>query len=224
MKNTMLSLGALLLCLSTAFPAGAAEVCADAKAAVTISDASWADGVLKVSGTWQAGEGTAGVMMEYRIESDREWLELRTGSSGTWEVTIPYRDCGRSNFQAEAIPSVRNGTVQVQCLGKGQAATRDFTVDCSPVAALASCQWECAEGPPVRCTGQCTGTGRGGLGNLLGFMGINRKDYKIAEGPPEGPWTAVVTCSPGDVVSFLVRDKGGAGAPSKVTERPCGRE
>ena len=223
MKISLISLGTMLLFLC-AVPAGAADVCANAKAGVTISDAAWADGVLNASGTWQAGEGTTGVMMEYRIESDREWVELRAGTSGTWEVTIPYRDCGRNTFQAEAIPGVKNGAAQVQCLGKGQAATRNFMVDCSPVATFGSCEWECEEGPPARCTGQCTGTGRGGIGNLMGMLGVNGKDYVYGEGPPEGPWTAIVTCSPGDKVTFMVRDKGGAGAPSKVVEHPCGQE
>jgi hypothetical protein len=223
MKNLLSVAGAMFLLLSAA-PAGAAEVCANAKAAVTITDASWADGVLKASGTWQAGEGAVGVAMEYRIESDREWLELRAGASGTWEVAIPYRDCGRNTFQAESMPVVKSGAVQVHCLGKGQAVTRNFNVDCSPAASFGSCQWECAEGPPVRCTGQCSGTGRGGTGTLLGLLGVNGKDFQYAEGPANGPWTAIVTCSPGDMVSFQVRDKGGAGAPSKTVEHPCGQE
>lgn len=223
MKSLFFLAGAMHLAFSV-IPAGAADVCANAKAAVTIAGATYADGVLKASGTWQAGEGTTGVMMEYRIESDREWLELRAGASGTWEVAIPYRDCGRSTFQAEAIPGVKNGAVQVQCLGKGQVATRSFVVDCAPVATFGSCQWECEEGPPARCTGQCSGTGKGGVGNLLGLIGVNGKDYVYGEGPPEGPWTAIVTCSPGDKVTFMVRDKGGAGAPSKVVEHPCGQE
>ncbi|HEY9422292.1 MAG TPA: hypothetical protein VIW92_12815 [Thermoanaerobaculia bacterium] len=223
MKISFIALGTMLLFL---YPvsAGAADVCANAKAAVTISDATWADGVLKASGTWQAGEGTTGVMMEYRIQSDRQWVELRAGASGTWEVTIPYRECGRNTFKAEAFPGVKDGAVHVQCLEKGLATTKNFIVDCSPVAAIASCQWECEEGPPARCTGRCTGTGRGGIGNLMGIMGVNDKGYEYAEGPPEGPWTATVTCSPGDKVTFLVRDQGGAGAPSKVVEHPCGQE
>ena len=101
MKISLISLGTMLLFLC-AVPAGAADVCANAKAGVTISDAAWADGVLNASGTWQAGEGTTGVMMEYRIESDREWVELRAGTSGTWEVTIPYRDCG--SWSRDCIP------------------------------------------------------------------------------------------------------------------------
>lgn len=221
MKRILLSLGAAML---LALPIHAAEVCANAKAGVTISNVTWADGVLKASGTWTAGEGIAGVSMEYRIESDREWLESYSGTSGSWEVAIPYRDCGRNTFQAESIPSVKSGSALVQCLGKGQAMTRNFTVDCSPVATFGSCQWECEEGPPAQCTGHCSGTGRGGTGTLLGIMGVNGKDYAYGEGPAQGPWTAVVTCSPGDKVTFMVRDKGGAGVPSKVVEHPCGQE
>ncbi len=222
MEISRLAFCATVLVLG-ASPAPAADVCANARASVALSDLSWADGVLKASGTWQAGEGAAGVMLEYRIQSDRQWLEQRAGAAGTWEASIPYRRCGRNSFRVEAFPGVQSGAVQVQCLEKGGTEARTFMVDCLPIATLASCQWEC-EGEPVRCTGHCTGTGKGGIGNLIGMMGINGKDYQIAEGPPEGPWTAVVACSPGDVVSFLVRDKGGGGAPSKVVEHPCGQE
>ena len=222
MKIVFLSLGAALVLLSAA-SVEAADPCANARAAVTLKDVTWAGGVLKASGTWQVGEGAAGVTMEYRVQSDRQWLEQRSGAAGAWEVALPYSRCGRNSFRAEAFPSVQSGAVQVQCLEKGGTDTRTFMVDCTPTATLASCQWECAEGPPVRCTGQCTGTGKGGIGNLVGFLGINGKDYQVAEGPPAGPWTAVVTCSPGDMVSFMVRDKGGAGAPS-VVEHPCGQE
>jgi hypothetical protein len=56
------------------------------------------------------------------------------------------------------------------------------------------------------------------------MQGVNGKNYQIVEGAPQGPWTWTVTCAPGDMVSFLVRDKAGTGVLSAVAELPCGKE
>jgi hypothetical protein len=226
----ILSLWTVLLLLPAVAPASPpkSDVCAGAKGAVTIETVSFADGVVKAAGTWRVGEGRAGALIEYRIQSDRQAAEVHSGPAGTWEAALPYGHCGRSVLRVDAFPSVKSGELQVHCLADGQAATRSFEVDCSPAADLGPCQWECAEPAGEKgktfCSGSCTATARGGEGSLVAMIGVDDEDYQLVEGPEFGPWTATVTCEPGHRVTFKVRDHVGSGAFSKVAELPCGKE
>lgn len=224
----ILSLWTVLLLLPAVAPASPpkSDVCAGAKGAVTIESVSFADGLLKAAGTWRVGEGRVGALVEYRIQSDRQAAEVRSGPEGTWEAALPYDRCGRSVLRVDVFPSVKSGAVQVHCLADGQAVTRSFQVDCTPAAGIGPCQWECAEeqGKPDWCSGSCTATAKGGEGSLVAMIGMNDKDYQLVEGPEFGPWTAAVTCAAGDKVSFKVRDHVGSGAFSNVAELPCGKE
>jgi hypothetical protein len=204
--------------------AGAAGLCANVKAGVTITNVSYADGIMKASGTWQVGEDSVGAMVEYRLQSDRQWAESRSGTSGTWEVSLPWKQCDRSTLRVDVFPSLKVGDVLVHCTENGKSTTRNFVVSCAPTAELGPCQWECAEEPAPRCSGTCTGTAKGGAGLLMAMQGINGEGFQIVEGPAKGPWTWTVACAPGDKVSFRVRDQAGTGVFSKLAERPCGAE
>ena len=204
--------------------AGAENLCSQVKAGVTITGVSHADGILKAAGTWEVGEESPGAMVEYRIQSDRQWAESRSGKAGTWEVSLPWTACDRSTLRVDVFPSLKAGDILVHCTENGKFATRRFVVSCAPKAELGPCQWECSEEAPARCAGTCIGTGKGGAGPLVAMRGLNGKDFQVIEGPPQGPWTWAVTCTHGDKVSFAVRDKSGTGILSSVAELPCGEE
>jgi hypothetical protein len=203
--------------------AAAANPCANLKAGVTIAEISHADGVMKASGTWEVGEGVPSALVEYRIQGDRYWVESRTGTSGAWQVSIPWTQCNRSSLRVDVLPSVKVGDVLVYCWENVKATSQRFVVNCAPTAELGPCQWECSDEKPLRCSGTCTGTGQGGTGYLVGMYGVNGESYQFSEAT-EGVWTWTVTCAPGDKVSFRVRDKSGSGVLSEVAERLCGQE
>lgn len=226
MKRLLLAAAAMSLLLSPG-RSGAADFCATAGATVTLTDLTWTeeDGLVRAKGAWTAGEGAAGVEVEYRVQSDRQWAEWRSGASGSWEVAFPYSVCRRNTFQVDVSPSFKSGSVLVHCLNQGRAvATRDFVISCQAQAQIGPCQWECEEGPPARCSGLCTGTARKGVGGLVALVGVNDQDYQVAEGPVKGPWSVPVTCAPGDRVTFKVRDRDGTGGFSNIAEQPCGKE
>jgi len=208
------------------FPAAtkAENPCVHVKAGVAITKVAWADGMLKASGTWQVGEESAGAMVEYRIQSDRQWAESRSGTSGNWEVSLPWTACDRSTLRVDVFPSLKVGDLLVHCTENGKWAKQSFNVSCAPTAELGPCQWECAEEPAPLCSGHCTGTAKGGAGFLVAMQGINGQGFQLVEGPAQGPWTWTVTCAPGDKISFKVRDQGGTGLFSKAAERSCGQE
>jgi hypothetical protein len=221
----MKKLSILLFLLSMPAAAGAAEVCASAGAGVAITDISIQNGLLKASGTWTA-QGASGVLLEYRIDSDRMQTESRTGTSGTWEYTEPVEKiprCGRHTLRVFVFPSVTDGTRLAHCLERSQSDPRNFNISCAPVASLGFCEWECADEPEPRCAGLCSGSARGGSVQKVASWGLNGTNFEeIKERTPEGTWTFHVTCSPGDKVSFKVRDLGGSRETSNVAERSCG--
>lgn len=221
MKNAVLWISLSLLLPSLA---GAADVCAAARAGLTITDFSVEEGMVKARGTWEVGEGSPGVLIEYRIDQDRYQLESWSGAAGTWEFIQAFPACDRHTVRVNAFPSVKDGARVVHCVENVGSVTRTFDLSCAPVADLGLCEWECSEGPPARCAGTCTGTGRSGVRGKVALRGINDDNYELVEGPRQGPWTFTVTCAPGERVSFKLRDNDGTGAFSNVAERPCGVE
>jgi hypothetical protein len=215
----------LYLSIAMMLPVAAwgADLCAGATSGATITGVSYADGIVTASGTWRVGENAAGALVEYRIQSDRQSAETRSGASGSWEVALPYTSCDRNTFRVYVFPAFKKGDVLVHCTENGQSAAQSFMISCQPTAELGPCEWECSEGPPARCSGICAGTAKGGRGGLAGLQGINGEGFQAVEASAEGRWTLTVTCSPGDQVSFKVRDRSGLGAFSNVAQWPCGK-
>lgn len=222
----MKKLAILLFLLSMPAAAVAAEVCASAGAEVSIREVSVQEGVLKAAGTWTA-QGASGVLLEYRIDSDRMQTESRAGASGTWEYAEPVEKiprCGRHTLRVFVFPSVTDGPRLSHCLERSQSDPRSFEVSCAPVASLGLCDWECVDEPEPRCAGICSGSARRGSLQKVASWGLNGTNFEeIKERTPEGGWTFQVTCSPGDKVSFKVRDLGGSRETSNVAERLCGQ-
>jgi hypothetical protein len=219
----ILGIGFVLALLPSLAVAG---VCDGVKAEVSLASVSFADGVMKASGTWNVGEGGQGVIIEYRIQSDRQALEIRPGASGEWSVELPYTRCGRNTFQVQAFPLAKTGEVQGACLESGSKALRDFDIDCRPKATLGPCRWECVgeKDQPARCSGTCQAAATGGVAAFVGMFRIADRDFQVLEGPERGPWSLALTCSPGERIEFKVRDHFGTGAFSNVAEAACGKE
>jgi hypothetical protein len=223
MRHALLAL--LVAAAGPLLPAGAAraaDTCAAASTAVAVAEVSFADGVVTAHGSWEV-KGASSVMLEYRIDQDRHQSEVRPGSSGTWEVTQAFALCGQHTLRVYAFPAVQEGGRLVHCLERGVSQPGRFTVSCAPVARIDACTWQCAgEGAERRCAGTCTGSATGGRGLPIPFWGLDGAGFQAVPPPAAGPWTQAVSCTPGQRVSFKVRDRHGAGAWSEVVEKACG--
>lgn len=218
-----LSTWVLLGCLAAA-PARAQDPCSAATASVTITGLELGERAISSEGTWQAGGGAAGVLLEYRVDSDRMHMESRSGASGSWDLgRIALRECGRHTLRVYAYPSVQEGQRLVHCVRQGTSTPRQFEISCTPVAEIVDCQWECSGGEAPRCSGICAAEASGGRPNYLPFWGLNGEGWQASsERPSKGPWSHPVTCAPGQRISFKVRDRNGQGLFSAVDELGCG--
>lgn len=223
------STGLLLLLagLAAPLPAAAAditELCAAVTSTVQIAAAPYTDGLLAAHGSWEV-TGTAAVMLEYRIDQDRLQSEVRTGTSGTWEVKLPFKLCGPHTLRVFAFPVAQDGTRLAHCLERGASTPSRFTISCAPGAEITACAWECSEEAGGRhCSGSCTASVSGGRPPYLPFWGADGAGFQPVQPPGPGPWTQPVACAAGQKISFKVRDFHGTGAWSPQVERDCGQE
>ncbi len=220
----------LLLLLAVAAPmapVAADDRCAAVKATVTIAEtgAAGEEGV-RSRGGWQVEGGAAGILLEYRIDSDRFLMESMAGAAGAWDYTEArvVGGCGRHTLRVHAFPYIQANGRQVYCMAQAASAPQSFEISCAPVVEIADCQWECAG---ERCTGTCTATARRGRLAYQPHWGMAGAKPSTPEPAPEesteGPWTQAVTCAPGEKVTFKVRDRDGRGLWSNVAERACGK-
>jgi hypothetical protein len=180
-------------------------------------------GTVKVSGSWETPGGPArGVLLEYRLDSDRYQAETQNGTTGKWRYSEEFKGCGSHTFEIVAFPSVVEDGRTVYCLPLGKTVRAFFTLPCQSMTSRLDCAgWSCKEG---RCTGTCTGDATGGEWGYVALFGVNDANYANLPSSQKGPWTYTVTCAPGERVSFKARDRLGAGGFSPVAERPCGQE
>ena len=219
----------LLLALALlAAPAAAADLCPTANASATIADLKLDEFKVTAKGGWQSGGSAAGIILEYRFDSDRLQTEGQPGPSGSWNMTqdISGYGCDKHTLRVTAVPYVMDGTRQIHCLNHTTYVKQTFAISCAPVAEIVDCQWECTGGQPgdnqPHCTGTCTGAARRGKLTYLPYWGVNGEAWQPAEGPGEGPFTQAVSCVPGQRISFKVRDRDGRGYWSDVVELGCG--
>ena len=221
MKGILLSLSLLM---TLAAPAAAADLCPTATAAATIADLKVNEFRVDAKGSWQSGGSAAGIILEYRFDSDRLQTEGQPGPSGTWSMTqdISGYGCANHTLRVTAVPYVMDGTRQIHCLNHTTYVKQTFAISCAPVAEIVDCQWECTGGKEPHCTGTCTGAARRGKLTYLPYWGVNGEAWQPAEAPGEGPFTQAVSCVPGQKISFKVRDRDGRGYWSDVVELGCG--
>ncbi|HWM93146.1 MAG TPA: hypothetical protein VN493_20450 [Thermoanaerobaculia bacterium] len=209
-----------------AAPATERDLCKEATASVTIDEVTAGEDTVDAKGTWQAGGGAIGVLLEYRVNSDRLRAETWTGASGSWTISRfdPEEGrCGRRTLRLQVFPSIQDGTRQLHCLRKPATTTRHFEISCAPVAEILNCEWECSRDETPQCTGLCTASARRGRLIYLPFWGVNGDGWqKVAEGASKGPWTFPVACDPGQRISFKVQERDESGSWSKVDELGCG--
>jgi hypothetical protein len=223
---------AILLALSLsalpAYPAAVENLCPAATASATITELTVKESVIESKGTWQAGGGAPGVVLEYRFDSDRLQSENQAGPAGTWHITqdLAGYGCGKITLRVTAVPYVQEGVSQVHCLNRSTFVKQTFEISCAPVAEIVDCRWECDGGTGGKtpgCTGTCTGSARRGKLSYLPSWGVNGDAWQSAAQSGEGPFTQAVTCMPGQKISFKVRDRDGRGLWSNVAELGCGK-
>jgi hypothetical protein len=221
MKGTFL---ALIFLAAPAVPAVGADLCPTATASATIADLTLKESQVDARGAWQSGGSAAGVILEYRFDSDRLQSEGQAGPSGTWTMTqdLTKYGCGKHTLRVTAVPYVQDGARQVHCLNDSTFVKQTFEVSCAPVAEIVDCQWECTGGDQPQCTGTCTGAARRGKLSYVPSWGVNDDAWQSAATPGEGPFTQAVSCAPGQKISFKVRDRDGRGLWSNVAELGCG--
>ena len=208
-----------------AAPTFAQDPCSAATSAVTIGEFTTGDGSVDAKGTWQAGGGASGIMLEFRMDNDRIRIETWSGASGTWQISSmspKEAKCGRHTLRVHAYPSVKLGEGQLHCVGKGASAPRQFEFSCAPIVEIVDCNWECGGGETPQCTGTCTAQASRGRLTYAPFWGVNGEGWQPGGEASEGPWTHPVACAPGQRISFKVRDRDGRGLWSEVDEIGCG--
>lgn len=215
----------VLLAIVTAAPS-AGDPCTEATASVTVTDVRVDEDAVNAQGTWQVSGGADGVVLEYRIASDRLQAESQRGTSGSWEIATldpEVERCGRFTLRVFAFPSVRAGERQLHCLKRGSSVPQQFEISCAPVAEIIQCDWECTGGENPACSGLCTGMARRGKLSYIPFWGVDGDGWRQgADIASAGPWTRPVTCTPGQHISFKVRNRGENGLWSEVDEIGCG--
>ncbi|HTQ80129.1 MAG TPA: hypothetical protein VMM92_09035 [Thermoanaerobaculia bacterium] len=189
---------------------------------VTSAGVQYEKGFVKSKGTWKATGGPAkGVLLEYRLDSDRYQAETQTGTSGAWQYNEDFNGCGSHVLEVIAFPGVVENGRTIYCLQIGKTNKAIFDLPCQGMTATLDCSgWTCKDG---RCTGTCRGEANGGEWGYVALFGVNDANYVAVRDSQKGPWTQTVTCAPGERVSFKVRDHLGAGGFSPLAERPCGK-
>jgi hypothetical protein len=213
----------VFLTWALAAPAVADDPCSTATAAVTIDDLTVEEDVVTARGTWQAGGGASGVLLEYRVNNDRLRAETRSGTSGSWSVVRmdPQEEgCGQRALRMFVFPSVQDGERQLHCLKRSSSTPRHFEISCAPIAEIVDCTWKCSGGNDGSCTGACAATARRGTPGYVPYWGVNGEGWQNAEAAAEGPWSQPVTCKIGERISFKVRDR--RSRWSNVDEMGCG--
>ncbi len=205
-------------------PPAVDPVCASVSAQGAGTKVSLADGALTAEGTWSVAGGAVGALIDYRIDNDRWFAETRTGASGPWNLRIKFNDCGLFRIRIYVFPAVEAGGRQVHCLDKVHSSYLDFENFCGPEVAVTGCDWECEDDPEPHCGGTCSGSARGGTPPYAVFHGLNNQGYEMATSESKGHWTVPVACTPGEKVSFKVRDQGGIGGFSRPVEIVCGAQ
>jgi hypothetical protein len=240
----------LALALSSFSTLRAAETCAGRKGSVTIDSLKPEGGFVEMAGTWAASPGTERLALEIRIDQDRQALEVHEGASGAWSAKVPFPHCGKHLLRVYAFAAVANASRTTLCFEGAPSTPRPFEVDCTPVALLDRCSFDCpkpkapagkggkakpapgaasglpagATGPEIPCTATCTGTAQGGAGSILAMYSVAGAQFQVVDGPAAGPWSLDFRCKPGEKITFLVRDRSGTGATSKPAEKECAKQ
>lgn len=179
---------------------------------------------VKAAGSWQAGGGASGAVLELRIDMDRMQSEWQPGAAGAWEVaqSLASLRCGRHTLRMFAFPTVARGAIQVHCLGRSTSAAQSFTISCAPVVEPLVCTWECAAGDAATCTGTCTAAASGGRSPYRVAWTVAGAERPASPDPSQGPWTESFTCARGATITLTVRNAFGAAEAAPPVEARCG--
>ena len=113
-------------------PPAVDPVCAGAGAQVTASKVDFSNEMVTANGTWSVTGGAAGALLEYRVDNDRWFSEVRAGASGSWDVRFKFNDCGLHRMRIYISPAVDAAGRMVSCLDHATSAALDFENYCGP--------------------------------------------------------------------------------------------
>ncbi len=192
--------------------------CDQATAGATVARGGMVGGEVVANGTWESGGGATGVLLEYRIDSDRYFAETRLGSRGEWAARFPYELCGDHRLRVFAFPLVGAGEHRTVCLGASRSAVAPFQNHCGTVPSFA-CEWRC-EG--AECTGSCSAAVSGGEGPFTLMVNSGRSGFREAAPAGPGPFEFEVRCRAGDAVRLRARGGAANRGFSPAVELKCG--
>jgi hypothetical protein len=200
------------------------DVCAEASAQVSLEQFGMDGKEFTARGTWSAGGNAAGVLLEYRIDSDRMAAEARLGPGGTWETRIGGKPCGRKIFKVVAFPLAPDGSRDAVCMSKPAAQDANYLSECLAPVTLSECEWDCGDGPDAACVGRCLGAVATAEGKrFVPQVRVSGILFQTVDAPSPGPWWLNLNCSLGQKVAFRVREASGARDYSLPVEIDCGR-
>lgn len=225
---------ALLLALPWLLAASlhAQDLCSGRKGSATVESLKAEGGFVEMSGQWKASPETERLALEIRIDQDRQGLEVLEGASGTWSAKVPFASCGKHLLRVYAFAAVAQPKKTTLCFEGAPSVPRPFEIDCTPVALLDSCSFDCpkpkAAGKAIApaevvCNAACKASAQGGAGAISAMVKVGSGPFQVVDGPVAGPWDVNAACKPGETITFLVRDRSGTGAASKPAERECGK-
>lgn len=210
----------------------AQDLCAGRRGSATVESLQAEGGFVEMSGKWSASPETERLALEIRIDQDRQGLEVHEGASGTWSAKVPFAFCGKHLLRVYAFAAVAQPKKTILCFEGAPSVPRPFEIDCTPVASLDACSFDCpkpkapgaAAASEVSCKATCKASARGGAGSITAMVKAGGGPFQVVDGPVAGPWDVNLTCKAGETITFLVRDRSGTGAASKPAERVCGSQ
>jgi len=139
---------------------------------------------LRVRGHYKGTGPASGVLLEFRVDSDRYRAETRATPEGDFESAFPFILCGDHVFQLWAYPTVAAGERQAICLDRAVRTREMFTAACGNDVRLSDLEWQCA------ADGACTG-------QVIASVGDGKSDYVLMANAGNAPFRQVGVTGPG---------------------------
>ena len=165
--------------------------------------AEFAGDTLRVHGHYKGAGTASGVLLEYRVDSDRYRAETRPTPTGDFESAFPFSLCGDHVVQVWAYPVVAAGERQAICLERGIRTRELFSAACGSEIELSGLEWEC-EGNGS-CSGNVTAIVGDGKSNYVLMASVGQAPFRQVGPTGPGPFQVPLTCHSGDKVRLRAR-------------------
>jgi hypothetical protein len=189
-----------------------ASLTADAKA-------EFAGDTLSVHGHYKGAGPASGVLLEYRVDSDRYRAETRPTPAGDFASAFPFSLCGDHVVQVWAFPVVAAGERQAICLERGIRTRELFSAPCGSDVRLSGLHWDC-EGSGS-CSGNVTASVGDGKSDYVLMASVGQAPFRQVGSTSPGPFQVPLTCHSGEKIRLRARLSTKA-AHNGVAELVCG--